>query len=356
MATTTSASKLTVSAQEEQYLTTLTDMFSTLSPTTILACLRKHQSSMEDTVVELLSTTQRVSEVNEKKTTTHPLPTQPENSLQLSQAQRLEQLKQQQASLETKIQQHGHGALPPTVMTSSSPFPDALQLTQSLTSSTLSKMQQELNKVYENSFAVMEDKLREQAAEIKHLKEALAARDMVIHKLQGKIVESQDRQTQRSESKQVITDLVGEVRKNLDKGIDSILTEASSVEVSRLTKIIKHEIALAFLDDSQPEKQHPPPVVHNGNNMTMHSHGISNNHSPLPQLTTYPPQFNAFSYNPPISFPYPMVQPPGGHHSSGQPILMQMPMPSAPYDAIASAPAVESSSDDLSSNATEKNE
>jgi len=209
-------------------------------------------------------------------------------------------------------------------------------------------MQQELNKVYENSFAVMEDKLREQASEIKHLKEALAARDMVIHNLQSQINDTQDKQVQKNESKQVLDDLVEDLKKNLDKGIDSILNEPSSIEVARLSKIIKREVALAFLEDSQKEQQqHPPPtpIVH-----TMHSH------NPPPQLQLppqpYPSPFSSFPYTsqPSLNYYPGLIQQPQSQQLHGQPVLMQMPMPSAPYDAFASAPAVEVPSADPSSN------
>jgi len=260
-----------ITDQEEKYLLTLSDMFSTVPPPAVLACLRKNNGSMEEAVTELLSISRQ----------------------------------------------------PPTPLDAPKPSAPSIPGTnmESVgTTSTLTRMQQELNKVYESSLALMEEKLKEQALEIRRLTNLLAERDVKINELRSELNRhSQDTDNYRKllEIHQITGELATDVKRQVDSVFDQVQSKNFDVATFRhMASLVKQEIAYAFLKDLQENQVAPQQP-------TLQQPSASQTSNPLPYWQSPVP----FSAPPPNTQHLTQYQ---SAPTNPQPAFQFFPVPSAP--------------------------
>jgi len=112
----------------------------------------------------------------------------------------------------------------------------------------------ELNKVYDRSIGVMESKIYEQEGEIKALKEMIVARDQCIGQMQKELMELRNIREREKVSGEVVTDLVRNIKNNVDSGFKSV-QESNGGDISKIVLEVKKELAMAFLKDFKEAKQ-----------------------------------------------------------------------------------------------------
>jgi len=223
---------------EDQSHRALLDMFAQMNPQTILAVLRKNNGDLEASAGELLeistSGVKREEEERMKRFKDEELQKKKELEEQAlkEQQQFLSQSKIERIRMEEKKQKQEQRNA---------------QLAQSLSASTTLV---ELNKVYERSFAVMEQKIKEQAVELRDLREEIEDRDQRIKNLEEELQNLRTQEQQKNSATDSISEVISSIKENIDGGIPDQI----NVDFMKLSGVIKKELALSFLRDYQASK------------------------------------------------------------------------------------------------------
>jgi len=309
-----------VSDQEDKYLLTLTSMFDTIPPAELLACLRKHKGSMEDAITELLATSRKVDQKPATKTPVGytPLSPMPSPSPSPSPA--------------------------PFTATPLSPMPSLTTAYPSDmgASTTLTRMKEDLQKVYENSIVSLEAELRQEKENARKFAQMVADREMLISQLQKDLKACQ---ADLTKSKEEITQVKGllevretsaqiaeEMRKKVDIVIAGLKCDVDPSSVRYVANLVRQDMARALLKDIQEPGTPSAGVSNTGDKITnIQVTTYNNTHHPNPHAVRHPspavppaipptgfgtvPQFPYYNQFVPStgSFPNPFPQPSAPH-------------------------------------------
>jgi len=204
----------------------------------------------------------------------------------------------------------------------------------------LPQLQNEMNRLNEKNFSLLEQKIANQEADISLLKDMIKARDLTIQKLQKELQELRSLRDRETSSASVVQELAQSIKTNVDSSFKNS-QEPNGVDFNKLVIEVKKQLAMSFLSDFKETKMDPTKSTISkmgfGSSFMNSPSGSLTDHIPNPLIhqdkplsPNIPPVSNAIPYNLPT---YPYFSPrftPGYPHNT--PYYNYPPtQPSAPY-------------------------
>lgn len=221
--------------EEENLVLSYSEIFPNLSPSTVLSVIRKYgkgDQNQEAMVQDLMELQQKLIQKEEERKKRE----EEELKKQQAQNEKIQQLQHEKENLARKIEEKKSLTKPPE---------ERHLLSQSITASTLNNLQTQLNKVYEDSFLLMEQKINEQGEEIETLQSKLEESKQRITDLEKELLDAK-KDLEDYKASDAINDLVSGIKNVLD---DSLLNAAPGADLTTLSVLIKKQLARNFIND-----------------------------------------------------------------------------------------------------------